>query len=126
MVALVPVHSWASSGYVNGLCDLCVYASLVLGVEVLRQYFPTPVGLFCLECSLYVTPQGILRFTYMFRIIVAGDVIDSPTLSFLRGLILGMNKPGPHGIGWLVIHAHTIRFEYPSQDLGCALYIGEA
>ena len=34
----------------------------------------------------------------------AGDVIDRATLSFLRGLILGMNEYGPHGIGRLVLH----------------------
>ena len=28
-----------------------------------------------------------------------------------------MNKHGPHGIGRLVIHVHTVGFEYPSQDL---------
>ena len=37
--------------------------------------------------------QGPLGFTYidMFRIVVAGDVVDGATLSFLRGLILGMD-----------------------------------
>ena len=49
--------------------------------------------------------QGPLGFTYigMFRIAVAGDVVDGATLSFLRGLILGMDKHGPHGIGRLVM-----------------------
>ena len=35
-------------------------------------------------------PQGPFLFTYisMFRIVVAGDVIDRTTLSFFRGLVL--------------------------------------
>ena len=40
----------------------------------------------------------------MLRIVVTGDVVDGATLSFLKGLILGMDKLGPHGIGRLVIH----------------------
>ena len=73
-------------------------------------------------------PQGPLLFTYIrvFGIVIAGDGIDGATLFFLRGIILGMNKHEPHGIGRLVIHVHTVGFEYPSQDLRCALYIGEA
>ena len=68
--------------------------------------------------------QGPLGFTYisMFRIIVAGDVVYGATLSLLRGLILGMDKHGPHGIGRLVIHVNTVGFKYPRQDLGCALH----
>ena len=59
---------------------------------------------------VFLDTQGLLGSTYigMLRFFVAGDVIDGATLSFLWGLILGMDKHGPHGIGRLVIHVHTI------------------
>ena len=42
----------------------------------------------------------------MFGIIVTGDVTDRAALSFFRGLILWMNRHGPHGIGRLVMNEY--------------------
>ena len=53
----------------------------------------------------------------------ADDVIYCASLSFLRGLVLKMDEDGPHGI---VVHVNIMEFKNASQDLGCALYVGEA
>ena len=46
----------------------------------------------------------------MFGIIVTGDVTDRAALSFFRGLILWMNRHGPHGIGQLVMNAQSWQY----------------
>ena len=67
--------------------------------------------------------NNVSTIIYMLGIIFADDVIYCASLSFLRGLVLKMDEDGPHGI---VVHVHIMGFKNASQDLGCALYVGEA
>ena len=94
-MASLTSHLYQSSSYSNALVLVIVTLWPVLG-----QCFCGSVQFGVL---LEPDPQGPLQFFYicMLGITVAGDVVDCATLSFLRGLIVGMIK---HGIGRLVIH----------------------
>ena len=75
-----------------------------------------PYGCGLVEVSVFLEPLGqcSLGFPYVgvAGVLVAGDVIDYPTLFFLWGFILRVDQVGSYGVCWFVVYGHIVCFEY--------------